>query len=309
MLQVHNIMATAIQENGMQPLTNKSLNHVNDVNNLDNANSCTEEKDNRLFDGQLQPYVDHAEKPHEETREEPHEEPPELDIVINNVVCSFSVRCHLNLREIALNGSNVEYRRENGMITMKLRRPYTTASIWSSGKVTCTGATSEVQAKIAARRFARSLQKLGFKVRFNNYRVVNVLGTCCMPFAIKITSFSVHHKENADYEPELHPGVTYKLKEPKATLKIFSTGSVTVTAPNVAAVQAAIEHIYPLVYEFRKERTPEDELAFTTKKRKLGLNKRKRDEFLEDEPDLSYESMISDAEDALNEVETDGSWD
>lgn len=31
------------------------------------------------------------------------------------------------------------------------------------------------------------------------------------------------------YEPELHPGVTYKLKNPKATLKIFSTGSVTVT--------------------------------------------------------------------------------
>ena len=44
-----------------------------------------------------------------------------MDIVINNVVCSFSVRCHLNLKEIALNGSNVEYRRENGMVTMKLR--------------------------------------------------------------------------------------------------------------------------------------------------------------------------------------------
>ncbi|XP_012527300.1 TATA box-binding protein-like 1 [Monomorium pharaonis] len=309
-------MATAIQENGMKPLTNKALNHVNDVNNLDNANSCTGEKDNGLFDGQLEPYVTHSKEPSDEAQalvkaeqshEELHEEPPELDIVINNVVCSFSVRCHLNLREIALNGSNVEYRRENGMITMKLRRPYTTASIWSSGKITCTGATSEVQAKVAARRFARSLQKLGFKVRFHNYRVVNVLGTCCMPFAIKITSFSIHHKENADYEPELHPGVTYKLKEPKATLKIFSTGSVTVTAPNVAAVQAAIEHIYPLVYEFRKERTSEDEFAL--KKRKSGL-KKKRDEFLEDElEDFSYESMISDAEDALDEVESDGSLD
>lgn len=119
MLQVHNIMATAIQENGMKPLTNKSLNHVKDVNNLDNANSCTGEKDNRLFDGQLQSYVGHTEEPseevHEQSYEEPHEEPPELDIVINNVVCSFSVRCHLNLREIALNGSNVEYRRENGV--------------------------------------------------------------------------------------------------------------------------------------------------------------------------------------------------
>lgn len=122
-------------------------------------------------------------------------EEPEIDIVINNVVCSFSVRCHLNLREIALNGTNVEYRKENGMITMKLRRPYTTASIWSSGKVTCTGATSEEAAKRAARRFARSLQKLGFNVRFNNYRVVNVLGTCSMPFAIKINSFSERHKE------------------------------------------------------------------------------------------------------------------
>lgn len=83
-----------------------------------------------------------------------------------------------------------------------------------------------------------------------------------MPFAIKITSFSTRHKEHADYEPELHPGVTYKLKDPKATLKIFSTGSITVTAPSVADVQAAIEHIFPLVYEFRKERSPDDEAVW-----------------------------------------------
>lgn len=123
------------------------------------------------------------------------EETPEIDIMINNVVCSFSVKCHLNLRQIALNGVNVEFRRENGMVTMKLRRPYTTASIWSSGRVTCTGATSEDQAKIAARRYARALQKLGFEVRFRNFRVVNVLGTCRMPFGIRIISFSKKYKE------------------------------------------------------------------------------------------------------------------
>lgn len=123
------------------------------------------------------------------------ESTPEIDIMINNVVCSFSVKCHLNLRQIALNGVNVEFRRENGMVTMKLRRPYTTASIWSSGRITCTGATSEDQAKIAARRYARALQKLGFQVRFRNFRVVNVLGTCRMPFGIKIIAFSNKHKD------------------------------------------------------------------------------------------------------------------
>lgn len=194
----------------------------------------------------------------EETREA--DDQPEVDIVINNVVCSFSVRCHLNLKEIAMNGSNVEYRRENGMVTMKLRQPYTTASIWSSGKITCTGANSEDQARIAARKFSRILQRMDEKyknIRIKNWRVVNVLGTCTMPFAIKITPFSQAFKE-ASYEPELHPGVTYKIKYPKATLKIFSTGSVTVTAPSVANVQAAIEHIYPLVNEYKKPKTVAD---------------------------------------------------
>lgn len=194
----------------------------------------------------------------EETVEATEEaDEPEIDIVINNVVCAFNVRCTLALKEIALHGANVEYKRENGMVTMKLRKPYTTASIWSSGKITCTGATSEDQARVAARRYARLLQKLNFRVRFQNYRVVNVLGTCKMPFAIKIVQFSEKYKKEASYEPELHPGVTYNLKTPKATLKIFSTGSMTVTAASVAHVQAAIEHIYPLVYEFKKPRAQE----------------------------------------------------
>ena len=47
--------------------------------------------------------------------EENGQDKPELDIVINKVVCSFNVRCHLNLRDIALRGLNVEYRKENGV--------------------------------------------------------------------------------------------------------------------------------------------------------------------------------------------------
>lgn len=188
----------------------------------------------------------------------PEPETKEVDITINNVVSSFNVRCHLNLRDIALNGLNVEYRKENGMVTMKLRHPYTTASIWSSGKITCTGANSEDQAKVAARRFARQLQKLGFNTRFKNYRVVNVLGTVTLPFAINIINFSQAHAGRASYEPELHPGVTYKIRDPKATLKIFSTGSITITAPSVENVQRAVEHIYPLVEIFQKPKSRDD---------------------------------------------------
>ena len=158
------------------------------------------------------------------------------------------------------------------------RHPYTTASIWSSGKITCTGANSEDQAKVSARKFSRILQKLDDKykdIRIKNWRIVNVLGTCTLPFAIKIVPFSQAFKE-ASYEPELHPGVTYKIKNPKATLKIFSTGSITVTAPSVANVQAAIEHIYPKVFEFQKKKElAEIEAALQHKKDKENAAKRK----------------------------------
>ena len=146
------------------------------------------------------------------------------------------------------------------IISYPCRHPYTTASIWSSGKITCTGANSEDQARVSARKFSRILQKLDDKykdIRIKNWRIVNVLGTCTLPFAIKITPFSQAFRE-ASYEPELHPGVTYKIKYPKATLKIFSTGSITVTAPSVANVEAAIKHIYPKVFDFQKKKEPED---------------------------------------------------
>eukprot|EP00064_Thunnus_orientalis_P014136 superscaffoldBa00002419_g14177 len=86
-----------------------------------------------------------------------------LDIIVTNVVATFRTRCHLNLRTIALEGVNVIYKPEVGKVLMKLRKPKITASIWSSGKVICTGATSEDEAKLGARRLARCLQKLGFK--------------------------------------------------------------------------------------------------------------------------------------------------
>lgn len=268
-------MATVLQGNGMKPLQNGTYGHL-DMDKL--TTGVGHQISSVKADGLCQMKSDVCPENSVEvyqTQEIPAvvSDEPEVDIVINNVVCSFSVRCHLNLRQIALTGTHVEYRRENGMLTMKIRKPYTTASMWSSGKVTCTGATSEEMSHVAARRFARRLQRLGFKCRFTNYRVVNVLGTCSMPFAIKITLFSEKHRE-AEYEPELHPGVTYKLKNPKATLKIFSTGSITVTAPSVLDVQRAIETIYPLVYEFRKEKTKEDEdtLKSFSKKRKRSTS-------------------------------------
>lgn len=43
-------------------------------------------------------------------------------------------------------------------------------------------------------------------------------------------------------------------------------------APSVADVQSAIEHIFPLVYEFRKEKTAEEIALHALKRRRLSPN-------------------------------------
>ena len=101
-------------------------NHFNGLNSVQNS-----AKNNEAMSSAVQG-SNNAEFKQELPDSNPEEDQKEVDIVINNVVCSFNVRCHLNLREIALRGLNVEYRKENGMVTMKLRQPYTTANIWNS---------------------------------------------------------------------------------------------------------------------------------------------------------------------------------
>lgn len=175
----------------------------------------------------------------------------EIELSVNNVVCSFASGCKLNLRKIAMEAANVIYKRDQAMVLMKIRNPYCSANVWSSGKVTVTGTTSEDDAQRAARRIARCLQRLGFKVKFRNYRVVNCLATCAMPWPIDIIKLSRSYPHCVSYEPEIHPGATVRLNN-KAVLKVFTTGRITLTAPSVEFINTAVNEFYPQLYECRK---------------------------------------------------------
>jgi TATA-box binding protein (TBP) (component of TFIID and TFIIIB) len=40
---------------------------------------------------------------------------PEIELFVNNVVCSFALGCKLNLRKIAMEAANVIYRRDHAV--------------------------------------------------------------------------------------------------------------------------------------------------------------------------------------------------
>lgn len=78
----------------------------------------------------------------------------------------------MDLKKIALHARNAEYNPKRfAAVIMRIRQPRTTALIFGSGKMVCTGAKSEEQAKLAARKYARIVQKLGFDVSTYKYSI------------------------------------------------------------------------------------------------------------------------------------------
>lgn len=57
-------------------------------------------------------------------------------------------------------------------VIMRLRDPKTTALIFSSGKMVCTGAKTEEDSNKASRKYAKIIQKLGFTdVKFTEFKI------------------------------------------------------------------------------------------------------------------------------------------
>ena len=82
-----------------------------------------------------------------------------------NIVSTVNLSCKLDLKKIALHARNAEYNPKRfAAVIMRIREPRTTALIFSSGKMVCTGAKSEEDSRLAARKYARIIQKLGFPV-------------------------------------------------------------------------------------------------------------------------------------------------
>jgi transcription initiation factor TFIID TATA-box-binding protein len=136
---------------------------------------------------------------------------------------------------------------------MRIREPKSTALIFASGKMVCTGAKSETEARLAARKYARILQKLAFAVSFKEFKVQNMVGSCDVRFPIRLEGLATSHAQFCSYEPELFPGLIYRMISPKIVLLIFVSGKVVLTgAKRREEIYAAFENIYPVLKEFRK---------------------------------------------------------
>ncbi|KAF8065437.1 hypothetical protein HT031_003038 [Scenedesmus sp. PABB004] len=174
---------------------------------------------------------------------------------LQNVVATVDLGCKLELKDIALHARNAEYNPKRfAAVIMRIREPKTTALIFASGKMVCTGAKSEAESRLAAKKYCRIVQRTGFEeVKMKDFKIQNMVGSCDVKFPIRLEGLAYSHGYFATYEPELFPGLIYRMKDPKIVLLIFVSGKVVLTgAKQREQIYAAFENIYPTLQEFRK---------------------------------------------------------
>jgi len=173
---------------------------------------------------------------------------------LQNIVSTANLKCILDLREIALKAKNAEYNpRRFAAVIMRIKEPKTTALIFSSGKIVCTGARTEEDSKQASRIYAKIILKLGFPVKFTEFTVQNIVASCDVKFPIRLEGLANTYINFCSYEPEMFPGLIFHMLDPKVVLLIFVSGKIVLTgAKKREDIYRAYQKIIPILTQFKK---------------------------------------------------------
>ncbi len=155
----------------------------------------------------------------------------ELDYKIENVVATVVVEIteKIDLNQIARRHADVEYNPERfpGLV-MRIEKPRATILIFSTGKMVVTGLRKAAEAPKVVEKVVKNIKKAGIKVSNPEITIQNIVASGDLHTNIDLNMAAIV-MEYAMYEPEVFPGLIYRMQDPKTVFLIFSTGRIVCT--------------------------------------------------------------------------------
>jgi transcription initiation factor TFIID TATA-box-binding protein len=183
---------------------------------------------------------------------------PKLKATVNieNVVASATLKQRVDLNAVVKGYPGVEYRPEQfpGLV-FRLKRPKTATLIFNSGKMVCTGAKSEKEARRAVMRVIKELKKSGIIIISKpELKIQNIVASASLSGIIDLEK-AAFVLGRTMYEPEQFPGLIYRMDEPKVVILLFASGKLVCTgAKREQDVYEAVNKLH--------ERLEKEELIF-----------------------------------------------
>ncbi len=169
------------------------------------------------------------------------------EIRMQNVVATFQLGVSsIDLHKLATTTQFVEYNpKKFAAATARILYPRTTALIFASGNMVCTGAKDETRARLASLKYVRLLRINGFNVRFCGFKIQNLVASTELNFLLKLDELSNDYGACAGYEPDLFPGLILRIQNPKVVYLFFRSGRIVITgARSRDVIQTSFRDVY-----------------------------------------------------------------
>ena len=172
-------------------------------------------------------------------------------VSIVNVVASASVDQKIDLNDITKKFPETEYNPEQfpGLV-FRIKNPKTATLIFRTGKMVCTGATSEELAIKAVNIVVQRLRKGKIKIKKDAVITVqNIVSSINLGGKIHLEK-AARTLPRSMYEPEQFPGIIHRMIDPKTVILIFASGKLVCTgAKKESDVYRSVHNLHSLLEE------------------------------------------------------------
>ncbi|MGB7532888.1 MAG: TATA-box-binding protein [Halobacteriota archaeon] len=155
-----------------------------------------------------------------------------LNIKVENVVANARIADELDLNYIESQLEDAVFTKKKfpGLV-YRTKEPKSAFLIFRSGKVVCTGSKTEEGVRKVMDKLSADLRGIGVEVvEHPEFRVQNIVASASVGRELNLGAIVLGLElEGMEYEPEVFPGLVYRIKEPKSAILIFSSGRLVIT--------------------------------------------------------------------------------
>lgn len=178
-------------------------------------------------------------------------------IEVVNIVVNSSLGKEIPLEKMATTLANTEYNPEQfpGLV-LRIKDPKTSALIFNSGNIVCTGAKSMDKVREAIEKIKEYVARVGVIVEIEpKITVQNIVASGEIDMDLNLNKLAIKMR-NTEYEPEQFPGLVYHLngKDITATFLLFSNGKIVCTGTKTEEdVHKAVDELIKRLNELDNE--------------------------------------------------------
>jgi len=154
---------------------------------------------------------------------------PEFKVENLVTLVTFDNSERIDLNDFVRKSSESDYNPERfpGVI-IRINKPKGTALLFSTRKMIITGVKSVREAETITSLVVKKARKSRIVLENPDISVKNIVATSDLKMLVDLDACMVS-LEDAMYEPEIFPGLIYRIHDPKSVLLIFSTGKIICT--------------------------------------------------------------------------------